>query len=251
MPSSAALFRRALTMAVVAVLGLGLTVQDAGATPSSATATRHSAAQTAMAGVPARTTLASRRAQVRRDLATPHGVRFSTGSLRRRPSAAQDRADAQRARARQQAILKAMRIRAAQRPGSGVPNASARPTAGAAPAGRSAAASPAASGEEYLGDPLAVAVVGPSGPVDWSDSGPGSLSTAGMPVVSGINGEGLVYPGETLTAYASVYAWDDCLQTTCPPSDQPVQMSWTVMCNGGSVTYSDTQTVTAPTVLSS
>jgi RHS repeat-associated protein len=114
------------------------------------------------------------------------------------------------------------------------------------------AASAATSGDDYDGDPLAIAVTGSSGPVDWFDSGPGSLSTPGMPEVSGMEGEGVVYPGESLTAYASVYAFDDtCAEGSCTPTSQPMEVSWEVDCNGGESTYTDTQIVDAPGVASS
>ena len=98
-------------------------------------------------------------------------------------------------------------------------------------------------------------VVGLGGPASWVNEDTGQFSSPlppGMPVTQGLTyGEGLVVPGETLTAYADVYNSADVCSVsggvqTCPNVNHQVQMSWQVQCNGQVQTYSDTQTVTAP-----
>lgn len=95
-----------------------------------------------------------------------------------------------------------------------------------------------------------LALVGASGPVSWIYAGGGDPLASGMPAVPSISGaSGAVIAGQTVTAYAEVYNdYDGCNSTftSCPNVNYQVEMSWVVQCWNQSETFSDTETVTAP-----
>jgi RHS repeat-associated protein len=232
-------FRRALMLAAALILPLAMGMQQAGAAQS-APITRTAPAVTtasAAAGATRPVTLAQRRAEVRRELATPHG---SPAPARRpathgRPTVVGVRAAA----AQGQARLTQHRARSG--------HASRLPAAGgaasAAPRGPAAQAQAAVTGVAS-----SLWVAGPGGTVSaWSDN------IAGYP--SGDPGQqsnGLVFPGETLTATAEIFnSYNDCTgrpdgSESCPNVNYNVQVAWDVQCNGVDDTFNMNQVVSAP-----